>query len=229
MDKVLLVIPAYNEQDNIERVVNQLIQDYPEYDYVIIDDASTDKTSKICKDNGYNVIRLPINTGLGVVVQTGFKYALRNHYDYVIQFDGDGQHDPQYIRDLIQKAKEGYNIVFGSRFIQTNRGFTLREIGSRLISFAFKITTGKKISDPTSGFKCYDQMAIEYYALQDHAIPETDDIVYLVKKRGYRIAEVPVTMHCRVAGESYFSPFKSIRFMINILLSILLLQNFRKK
>ncbi len=229
MKRTLLVIPAYNEEENIKRVVDNIITNYNNVDYIIINDASTDHTSAICNENHYSMIELPINTGLGVVVQTGFKYALRHDYDFVVQFDGDGQHNPEYIQDLVNKADEGYQIVFGSRFVNKKRSLKLRELGSTLISAAFQLTTGVKITDPTSGFKCYDREAIRYYATHLHAIPEADDIVYLIKKKGFKIADVPVEMNDRIAGESYFNPIKSIKFMVNILLSILLLQNFRKK
>lgn len=117
MSNLLIVIPAYNEEKNIERVVNLLTGSYPQFDYVIINDGSKDKTAEICRRNGYRMVDLPVNLGLAGAFQTGLKYAYRHGYEYAIQFDGDGQHRPEYIKPMLDKIQEGYDIVIGSRFL----------------------------------------------------------------------------------------------------------------
>ena len=117
MSDVLVVIPAYNEEQNIERVVDNLVTNYPQFDYVVVNDGSRDSTAEICRKNGYNLLDLPVNLGLAGGFQAGLKYAWRNHYAYAIQFDGDGQHRPEYIEGMRRKMEEGYDIVIGSRFV----------------------------------------------------------------------------------------------------------------
>ena len=117
MDKVLLVIPAYNEGKNIERVVDHIKNDFPELDYVVVNDGSKDDTADICRRRGYNFIDLPVNLGLAGCFQTGMKYAWQKGYNYAVQFDGDGQHRPEYIQAMKEKMDEGYDIVIGSRFV----------------------------------------------------------------------------------------------------------------
>ncbi len=148
--KLLLIIPAYNEEENIERVVENIKTNYSQYDYVVINDGSKDNTSKICHEKGYNIIDLPVNLGLAGAFQTGMKYAYYNNYDYALQFDADGQHKPEYINALYEEIVKGYDIVIGSRFVIERKPFSARMLGNRLISCAIKITTRKKITDPTS-------------------------------------------------------------------------------
>lgn len=228
MEKVLIIIPAYNEEENIEKVVDNLINMYPEYDYVVVNDGSTDNTPQICRKKGYNYIDLPINTGIGIVVQAGFKYALYNGYDFAVQFDCDGQHYPEYIKPLVKKATEGYNIVIGSRFIQEKRGFKLRMLGSRILSGLMYLITGRYIADPTSGFKVYDRKMFNYYAHEINAAPEPDDLVYHLRC-GLKVAEVPVIMGKRLAGLSYFNFLNGTWFMIYMVVSILFVQSLRPK
>lgn len=228
MKKVLLIIPAYNEEENIERVVDGIIKMYPQYDYVIINDGSTDRTPEICRQKDYNFIDLPINTGIGVVVQTGFKYALYNGYDYAVQFDCDGQHFPEYIKPLVDKAEEGYNIVIGSRFVDNKKGGGIRMLGSRILSAAVYLVTRRYIADPTSGMKVYDRKMLEYYAREINAAPEPDDLVYHLRC-GMNVAEVPVEMGKRLYGFSYFNLFTGTYFMTYMLISILIVQRLRPK
>lgn len=155
--KVLIIIPAYNEQDNIERVVKHLTENYPEYDYVVINDGSRDKTSEICHSNHYNIIDLPVNLGLAGGFQTGMKYAYQKGYDCAVQFDADGQHRPEYIAAMIRKIEEGNDIVIASRFVEEKKPATARMIGSRLITTAIRLTSGAKIMDPTSGMRMYNK------------------------------------------------------------------------
>lgn len=228
MDKVLVIIPAYNEEQNIEMVVEELIAKHPELDYVVINDGSTDNTARICREKGYNLVNLPVNLGLAGCFQTGMKYAYQEGYSYAIQFDGDGQHRPEYIGDMRRKMEEGYDIVIGSRFVDKPKDFSMRMIGSRLIALAIRLTTGVRVADPTSGMRMFNKEMIKEFALSLNYGPEPDTISYLLKQ-GAKVAEVPVVITERAGGESYLKPMVAVRYMARILISILLIQNFRKR
>ena len=228
MDKVLVIIPAYNEEQNIEMVVEELIAKHPELDYVVINDGSTDNTARICREKGYNLVNLPVNLGLAGCFQTGMKYAYQEGYSYAIQFDGDGQHRPEYIGDMRRKMEEGYDIVIGSRFVDKPKDFSMRMIGSRLIASAIRLTTGVRVADPTSGMRMFNKEMIKEFALSLNYGPEPDTISYLLKQ-GAKVAEVPVVIAERAGGESYLKPMVAVGYMGRILLSILLIQNFRKR
>ena len=146
MKRLLIIIPAYNEAENIERVVDDLKNNYSQYDYVVINDGSKDDTAKICKKKGYNLVDLPINLGLAGAFQAGMKYAYKYNYDYAIQFDGDGQHNPKYISEMIEQAeKEKFDIIIGSRFVKEKRPHSLRMMGNTLLDICIYLTTGKRI------------------------------------------------------------------------------------
>ena len=226
--KCLLIIPAYNEQDSIVRVIENLKNNFPQYDYVIINDGSADSTPEICRAKGYELIDLPVNLGLAGAFQTGLKYAYQKGYDYAIQFDADGQHLPQYIAPMLEKMQEGYDIVIGSRFVNEKKPKSLRMLGSNMISLAMRITTGRKVNDPTSGMRMFNKKMIEEFALNMNYGPEPDTISYLLKQ-GATIAEVQVQMEERIAGTSYLTLGRSIMYMMRMLISILLIQNFRKR
>lgn len=228
MNEVLVIIPAYNEQDNIKRVVDNLIESYPQYDYVVVNDGSRDHTRRICRENGYRLLDLPVNLGLAGGFQAGMKYAYRAGYKYAIQFDADGQHRPEYIEPIKKKMEEGYNIVIGSRFVDKKKPFSMRMLGSRLISGAIKITTGKRIKDPTSGMRMFDRKIIKECAVNINYGPEPDTVSFLMKN-GATVAEVQAEMDERIAGQSYLTAFKSISYMVRMLTSILVIQNFRKR
>ena len=226
--KCLLIIPAYNEQDSIVRVIENLENNFPQYDYVIINDGSADSTPEICRAKGYELIDLPVNLGLAGAFQTGLKYAYQKGYDYAIQFDADGQHLPQYIAPMLDKMQEGYDIVIGSRFVSEKKPNSLRMLGSNMISLAMRITTGRKVNDPTSGMRMFNKKMIEEFALNMNYGPEPDTVSYLLKQ-GATIAEVQVQMEERIAGTSYLTLGRSIMYMMRMLISILLIQNFRKR
>ena len=228
MGKLLILIPAYNEAENIERVVENLKENHSEYDYVVVNDGSKDKTYDICKQKGYNVIDLPINLGLAGGFQAGVKYAYRKGYDYVIQFDADGQHLPEYIQPMVEEIEKGYDIVIGSRFVNEKKPFTARMLGSRLISLAIKITTGQWIKDPTSGMRMYNRNCMKEYAQEVNYGPEPDTVSYLVKN-GAKVSEIQVSMEERIAGTSYLNFARSISYMFRMLMSIIVIQTFRKR
>ena len=228
MSELLIVIPAYNEAENIERVVNRLITEFPQYDYVVVNDGSKDDTAAICRRNGYNLLDLPVNLGLAGGFQAGLKYAARHGYRYAIQFDGDGQHRPEYIESMREKMEEGYDIVIGSRFLGLKKPFTMRMLGSNLIEMAIRLTTRVDIQDPTSGMRMFSRRMIEELAKGLNYGPEPDTVSYLIKQ-GAKVAEVPVTMDERISGVSYLTPVNASKYMIKMLISILLIQNFRKR
>lgn len=228
MSELLIVIPAYNEAENIERVVGRLITEFPQYDYVVVNDGSKDSTAEICRRNGYNLLDLPVNLGLAGGFQAGLKYAARYGYRYAIQLDGDGQHRPEYIEAMKKKMEEGYDIVIGSRFVGQRKPFTMRMLGSNLIEAAIRMTTGVTIQDPTSGMRMFSRKMIEEFAGGLNYGPEPDTVSYLMKQ-GARVAEVPVVMDERISGTSYLTPVNASKYMIKMLISILLIQNFRKR
>lgn len=225
-DKVLLVIPAYNEEKNIERVVERLIREFPELDYIVVNDGSRDHTAEICRERGYRLLDLPVNLGLAGCFQAGMKYAAKKGYRYAIQFDGDGQHRPEYIRSMKEKMDQGYDIVIGSRFVTEKKDWSMRMIGSRLIGLAIRLTTGTKLADPTSGMRLLNEKMIQEFAGNINFGPEPDTVSHLIR-RGARVTEVQVTIDERTEGESYLKPLTAAWYMARMLLSILVIQGFR--
>lgn len=227
--KVLLIIPAYNEELNIERVVSNIIQNFPQYDYIVVNDGSKDATAEICRKNKYNLLDLPVNLGLSGAVQAGMKYAYKYGYDAAIQFDGDGQHKPEYIEDMIKKMEEeSADVVIASRFVTEKKEHTLRMLGSNILSSIIQLSTGQRLTDPTSGMRLYSRSVLKEFAYDMNYGPEPDTISYLIKKRKAKVMEVQVKMDERIAGESYLNLYRSMKYMIMMCFSILLIQRFRK-
>ena len=219
--KVLVIIPAYNEEENILRVVRQLEAANTGCDYVVINDCSKDNTLKILDENKINHIDLPVYLGLTGAVQTGYKYAYENNYDAAIQFDGDGQHLPEYIPALVKEIENGYDIVIGSRFVDEKKHMSARMLGSRLITAMIKLTTGQKINDPTSGMRIINRKLIKDYAYELNRKPEPDTLAYQMKK-GFRVKEIQVKMEDRVAGTSIYAGIgSSIQYMLRVLVTII--------
>lgn len=225
MEKKLIIIPAYNEEENIEKTVEAIQRNAKDFDYVIVNDCSVDNTKKICEERGFNVINLPINLGIGGAVQTGYKYAFLNDYDVAVQVDGDGQHDPEFLSimsDYLMRNK--LDMVIGSRFI-TKEGFqssTMRRMGIKFFSVLIKVLTGHLITDPTSGLRMAGRNVIEIFSRdypRDYPEPES---VVAVLRREYKVEEIPVIMHERTGGVSSISPKKSIYYMVKVTLAILI-------
>lgn len=224
--KVLLIIPAYNEEENIARVVGTLKSDYPQYDYVVVSDGSRDDTVNICRARGFRFLDLPVNLGLAGAFQAGLKYADKHDYDCAIQFDADGQHRPEYIAPMVAALADN-DIVIGSRFVDESKPKSMRMFGNNLIEAMIKLTTGMKISDPTSGMRAYNHRMIKELAFGPNLGPEPDTLAYLIRKKGARVAEVQVSMDERIAGESYLNFRTSTSYMARMALSVLLIQFFR--
>lgn len=227
--KVLMIIPAFNEELNIENTVNKIInynnKSKNNIDYIVINDGSTDNTEEVCKKNKYKVINLVNNLGIGGAVQTGYKYAYENNYDVAIQFDGDCQHDENYIDNLVEEVKNGADFVIGSRFVEDLSKFKstgTRRLGIKIISLLIKICTKTRIYDPTSGFRAANKKVCKLFA-NDYPIeyPEPESTVKLIKK-GLKIKEIPVEMHEREHGESSIKPLKSIYYMFSVCISIII-------
>lgn len=221
----LIIIPAFNEESNIEKTVSAIKKTAVDFDYVVINDCSGDHTREICKKNGYNVVNLPINLGIGGAVQTGYKYAYEHGYDVAVQVDGDGQHDPEFLSlmaDYLMDHK--LDMVIGSRFIE-KRGFQsskARRMGIVFFSCLIKLLTGKRITDPTSGLRMIGRNAMGLFATdypRDYPEPES---VVAVLRRGMKVEEIPVIMHERTGGVSSISLKKSVYYMVKVTLAILI-------
>ncbi len=226
--KVLLIIPAYNEALNIEKTVKDVTSN-TNYDYIIVNDCSKDNTKEVCERNNFHMLSLPVNYGLTSGIQVGMKYAYQKGYDIAIQFDGDGQHQAKYLKDLVKEIEKGNcDVAIGSRFANEKKPYSLRMLGSNLISFCIKITTWKKIKDTTSGMRAYNKQAIEEFVKNKSLTPEPDTLVYLIK-RGMKIKEVQVEMSDREFGESYLKPLKAIEYMFNMIFSILFIRSTTRK
>lgn len=223
--KKLVIIPAYNEQGSIEKTVRDIQTNAKSFDYIIINDCSTDQTLEICKQHKFRVVNLPMNLGIGGGVQTGYMYAKEYGYDIAVQFDGDGQHNAKYLEDMAKKLEQDeIDMLIGSRYIE-KKGFqssNLRRLGIRYFTTLIKLLTGAKITDPTSGMRMANRKVIELFA-RDYPkdYPEPESVTAILKK-GFRVEEVPVIMNERESGVSSISPGKSIYYMIKVTIAVLM-------
>ena len=225
--KVLLIIPAYNEQENILSTVKK-IEDYSkEIDYIVINDGSTDNTEKILNENKINHIKLVNNLGIGGAVQTGYKYAYENNYNIAIQFDGDGQHDVNFIPQICEPLINGQaDMCIGTRYLDKSaskfQSTFMRRLGAKIITIFIRIFTGKKITDPTSGFRAVNKNVIEEFSKNyPTEYPEPESTVSLLVN-GYRVQEAPVSMNERSGGVSSIRFFKTVDYMIKVVLAIII-------
>jgi len=220
--KILAIVPAYNEENNIALVIADLRKHQPGIKILILNDASTDQTEKVAHETGATVLNLAVNLGIGGAVQTGFIYARNEMYDIAFQFDGDGQHLAAEIDKLLEPLNSNEaDVVIGSRFLEKGgfRSSLTRRAGIRLISLVNKLLTGRKIMDSTSGFRAFNQKAISFLAenySQDY--PEPEAVVQLFRN-GFNILEVPVQMRARLSGQSSIRPLHSFYYIIKVLLS----------
>ena len=222
--KKLIIIPAYNEHLNIEKTVEDIIQNAPDFDYVIINDCSTDNTAQICEDRGFNYVSLPVNLGIGGAVQTGYKYAYKYGYDIAVQVDGDGQHDPKFLSLMADTlTAENADMVVGSRFLE-REGFQsskIRRVGITYFTGLIKLLTGQKITDPTSGLRMAGRSVIEDFAKSyPRDYPEPESMVHILRYHK-KVIELPVLMRERQGGKSSIRFFSSIYYMIKVTVAIL--------
>ena len=233
--KVLLIIPAYNEEENILETIKKIKEYSEEIDYIVINDGSTDNTEDILVQNNINHIKLVNNLGIGGAVQTGYKYAYENDYDIAIQFDGDGQHDVNYVPQICEPLINGQaDMVIGTRYLDKSeskfQSTFMRRLGSNIISTFIKLFTGKKITDPTSGFRATNKNVIKVFA-QDYPTeyPEPESTVSLLVG-GYKVLEIPVSMNERTGGVSSIRLWKTVDYMVKVVLAIIIDSiSFRKR
>lgn len=222
--KKLIIIPAYNESENIENTVKDIQEKAPDFDYVIINDCSGDNTREICEANGFNIVNLPVNLGIGGAVQTGYKYACKYGYDIAVQVDGDGQHDPAFLNEMAETLiKEDADMLIGSRFLE-KEGFQsskIRRVGISYFTWLIKLLTGKKITDPTSGLRMINRKLIEIFAESyPRDYPEPESVVHVIRLKK-KVVEIPVVMRERQGGSSSIRFFSSIYYMIKVTIAIL--------
>lgn len=233
--KILLIIPAYNEEANIVKTVYS-IEEFVEknrnsfqheLDYIVINDGSKDKTKEILENMEFNAVHLVMNLGIGGAVQTGYQYALEHGYDIAIQFDGDGQHDINSVNQLIQPiVDQEVDFVVGSRFLPDEKAAFqttfMRRVGIRILSFLIYLSSRVKIYDVTSGYRAGNKKIIAYFAQKyPTSYPEPESTVHLLKKK-FRIKEVAVNMMERTGGESSIRAFTSIKYMFEVGLAIII-------
>ncbi len=223
--KRLVIIPAYNECGSILKAVEDIREHAPGFDYVVINDCSTDGTPDVCWEYGLNYVDLSVNLGIGGAVQTGYIYACQQGYDLAVQFDGDGQHDAAYLEQMAQVLVEtGSNMVIGSRFIE-REGFQssgLRRVGIRYFSMLIRLLTGVRVTDPTSGMRMVDREVMRIYAAsypKDYPEPESVMAILRMKKK---VTEIPVVMRQREEGTSSIGGVRSVYYMIKVTLAVLM-------
>jgi glycosyltransferase involved in cell wall biosynthesis len=223
--KSIIIIPAYNEQDNILDVIDDIERYAGDCHYVVINDGSTDNTKRVLEDNGINHINLPVNVGIGGAVQTGYKYAYDKEYDIVVQFDGDGQHKACFIREMVSLVREGKaDMIIGSRFLDKKgyRSTFLRRLGIKYFRFLIWLMSGSVITDSTSGFRVSNRKIIELFSKKyPEDYPEPESIMFL-KHRDLKIIETPVTMKKRNHGKSSINSALSVYYMAKVTLAIIL-------
>ena len=221
--KTLVIVPAYNEEECIGGVISDLRDNFLEGDILVVNDGSQDRTSEIAKEHGARVIDLPYNLGIGGAIQTGFVYALREHYDVAVQFDGDGQHQADEIPKILEPYKQGdADIIVGSRFLSEG-GFTSsmqRRLGAIILSFVVSLLIRKRITDTTSGFRVYGKRAIEFFSsMYPEDYPEVEAFI-LGHKKGLTVKEVPAEILPRSAGKSSITFTRAVYYMVKVLLAV---------
>lgn len=224
--RLLVLIPAYNEERDLPRVIAGVRETVPSADVLVVDDCSRDETSRVARESGAAVVRHPINLGYGAGLLTGYRYADRMDYGRVVQIDGDGQHDPAWIVHLLRKLDDGNDLVLGSRFgagVRQYRPPLLRRLGMRFFACVASWALRQPISDPTSGYQALSGRLVRFHARGKHFpqdYPDAD-ILILVGRAGFRIAEVPVTMYEKPGGASMHSGLRPLYYVVKMVLSIL--------
>ena len=209
----------------MEKTINDITENAPGFDYVIINDCSTDNTLEMCRHHGFHYLNLPVNLGIGGAVQTGYRYAFYHGYDLAVQFDGDGQHSAAHLEDMAKVLeKSGADMVIGSRFIE-KEGFQssgLRRVGIRYFTMLIRLLTGKTITDPTSGMRMVNRKLLEKFTNEyPKDYPEPESVVTILSEN-YKVKEVPVIMNEREEGVSSISLRNSVYYMIKVSFAILI-------
>ncbi len=219
----IAIVPAYNEEDSVGRVLDELRAFDPGLEVVVVDDGSTDRTADTARARGAHVVRLPFNLGIGGAVQTGFRYAWEHGFEIAVRVDGDGQHDPRELGAVLEPVlADEADIAVGSRFSGRNgyRSSRSRRIGIRLLAWCVSALTRQRITDPTSGFQAANRLGIRLFAADyPHDYPEAEATVMVFKHR-LRLQEVPVAMRARETGRSSITALRSVYYMVKVLLAI---------
>lgn len=223
--KKIIVIPAYNEEGNLEKTVRDIRENAPDFDYVIVNDCSTDNTLGMCREKGFSYLNLPVNLGIGGAVQTGYRYAYYHGYDLAVQFDGDGQHSAKFLAQMAKVLEETESdLVIGSRFIE-KEGFQssgLRRIGIRYFSLLIKLLTGKTVTDPTSGMRMINRKLLKKFTNEyPKDYPEPESVVTVLSEK-HKVTEIPVVMNEREEGISSISLRNSVYYMIKVSFAVVI-------
>jgi len=222
--QAIIIIPAYNEEENIAGVINGIKDVVPDADILVVNDGGQDRTAEIVQELGELVINLPYNMGYGVALQTGFKYALQKGYGYAVQMDADGQHDPKDIPMLLDVVLSGEaDVVIGSRFLDGGeyRATPVRRLGMLVFGFLASLIIGQKITDPTSGYQALNMNGLRFYASDYYPIDFPDaDVIIMLHRSGLKVKEIPVTMYPSTQGTSMHSGLKPLYYIFKMFLSI---------
>jgi glycosyltransferase involved in cell wall biosynthesis len=226
MKRRLAIVPAYNEAGAVGATVAGIRRRAPDFDVLVVDDGSSDATGERARAAGATVLRLPFNLGIGGAMQAGYIYARENGYEVAVQVDGDGQHDPRFIHELLARLcdEPGLNMVTGSRFLEASsegyRSSAARRVGIRLFSRVVSLITRQRVSDPTSGFRMTDRRGIMLFARDyPHDYPEIEAILLMHAHR-LNSCEIPVVMRPRTSGTSAISSTQSVYYMVKVLLAV---------
>lgn len=222
--QTIIIIPAYNEEENIAGIINRIKNVISDVDILVINDGGQDRTEAIVKELGERVISLPYNMGYGVALQTGFKYALMKGYDYAVQMDADGQHDPKDIPKLLDIVlRSEADVVIGSRFLDGGEYKTsfVRRLGMLIFGYLASMIIGQKITDPTSGYQAININGLRFYASDYYPVDFPDaDVIIMLHRAGLKIKEIPVTMYPNRDGKSMHSGLKPLYYIFKMFLSI---------
>ncbi len=224
--RIAAIVPAHDEARNLPRLAAALGTHAPGVDVCVVDDGSNDDTARVAASLGWNVLRLPMNLGIGGAVQAGYLWASRNDYDVAVQIDGDGQHDPSFLDALMEPLRAGKaDVVVGSRFLLPGgfRSTVVRRAGIAYLSWFLRMRCGARVTDPTSGFRAANREAIELFARyypSDYPEPEA---IALARRARLRVAEVPVRMHDRAHGESSITALRTLYYFVKVSLALVLL------
>ena len=230
--KRVTIVPAFNEQDAVGRVIEEIRAYDAGFEIVVVDDGSIDNTAEVARAHRAHVVRLPFNLGIGGAVQTGFRFAYENGFELAVRLDGDGQHDASQLDLVLAPVLEGrVDIAVGSRYLERGNGYrssATRRLGIRILARTVSLLTGQRITDPTSGFQALDRKAITLFAADyPHDYPEVEALVLLLRHR-LRLCEVPVSMRPRATGQSSIRTFSSVYYMVKVLLA-LFVGSFRRR
>ena len=224
-NRVMVIIPAYNEENSITKVIRQIKNNSPQADIVVVNDGSKDNTVATARAEGVVVIDLPYNLGIGGAMQTGYLYAYLNNYDVAVQIDADGQHNPADLPKLLQKLTDcSCDMVVGSRYVARTdyKSSKSRRVGMVFFSAIIKLITGCKIKDTTSGFRAVNRKIIEVFATKYPTDYPEVEVLVLLQKLNFKIVEIPVQMENRQAGHSSITPLRGIYYMLKVTLALVM-------